>query len=207
MGLFKGMRDLKDLHDMSKEMPRASIGEGIAQAKDALQGVQDMQRVGATGVPGTARIVRVQDTGAALNDHPLVELELELEVATAGHAPYTTVVRQAVPRLQVGLLSPGATMPVKIDPADATKVLIDWSALAGRGAAIGAQAVAAPRRPRRCLRTRSSASSACGRCATTACSPTPSSRRRNSGSSAPSERPVPVTHPRGGAGRWRCSRT
>ncbi len=52
MGLFKGMKDLKDINDMSKQYKRPSMLEGLAQAKDAMAGIQETQRVTATGVPG-----------------------------------------------------------------------------------------------------------------------------------------------------------
>lgn len=138
MGLFKGMKDLKDINDMSKQYKRPSMSEGLAQAKQAMQGVQDTQRLTATGVPGTARLLSVTDTGATINDHPVCELQLEVTVP--GQAPYTTTISQPVPRMQAPMLQPGTTLAVKVDPADRDAVIMDWQAQGDQMAALSGQA-------------------------------------------------------------------
>ena len=138
MGLMKGMRDLKDVSDMSKQYERPKLGDALAMSKDALQGVQTMQRVGASGVPGSARLLSVTDTGGTMNEHPICEIQLEVTVP--GHAPYTTVVRQPVPRMQAPLLQPGGIVAVKVDPNDPTTVVMDWE---GQGAQAAGQAAGA----------------------------------------------------------------
>ncbi len=141
MGLMKGIRDLKDISDMSKQYDRPKLGDALAMSKDALQGVQTMQRVGATGVPGSARLLSVTDTGGTMNEHPICEIQLEVTVP--GHAPYTTVLRQPVPRMQAPLLQPGGTVAVKVDPNDPTTVVMDWEGQGVRTAGIAAQMQAA----------------------------------------------------------------
>jgi membrane protease subunit (stomatin/prohibitin family) len=140
MGFMKGLRDLKDLNDMARQQPRPSMSEGISQAKAAMEGVQQMQQLNATGVAGTAKLLAVADTGATLNQHPVCELQLEVTVP--GHAPYTTAVRQPVPRMQAPMLQPGATMAVKVDPEDPTAVVMDWNAQAGYAASMAQSAAA-----------------------------------------------------------------
>ncbi len=127
MGLMKGMRDLKDINDVSRQYGRPKLGDALAMSKDALQGVQTMQRVGVSGVPGSARLLSVTDTGGTLNEHPICEIQLEVTVP--GHAPYTTVLRQPVPRMQAPMLQPGGTVAVKVDPNDPTTVVMDWEGL------------------------------------------------------------------------------
>jgi hypothetical protein len=139
MGLFKGMKDLKDINDMSKQYKRPSMLEGLAQAKDAMAGIQESQRVTATGVAGSARVLGVADTGATLNDHPVCEVSLEVTVP--GQGPYTTAIKQAIPRLQVPMLQPGATLAVKVDPADRDIVVLDWQGQAEQAMALSGQAM------------------------------------------------------------------
>ena len=138
MGLFKGMKDLKDITDMSKQYKRPSMLEGLAQAKDAMAGIQETQRVTATGVPGTARVLAVTDTGATLNDHPVCEVQLEVTVP--GQAPYATTIKQAIPRMQAPMLQPGTSLAVKVDPADRDVVVLDWQSQGEQAMALAGQA-------------------------------------------------------------------
>ncbi len=138
MGFMKGLRDLKDLNDMARAQPRPSIGDALGQAKEAMAGVQQLQRVGATGIPGSARLLAIADTGGSLNDHPICELQLEVTVP--GRAPYPATVRQPVPRMQAPMLQPGATLAVKVDPEDPTAVVTDWQGQGDLAAAMGAAA-------------------------------------------------------------------
>jgi hypothetical protein len=139
MGLFKGMKDLKDINDMSKQYKRPSMLEGLAQAKDAMAGIQETQRVTATGVPGSARVLGVTDTGATINDHPVCEVQLEVTVP--GQGPYTTTIRQSIPRMQAPMLQPGTTLAVKVDPADRDTVVLDWQSQGEQAMALSGQAL------------------------------------------------------------------
>jgi len=52
-----------------------------------------------------------------------------------------------VPRLAIGMVTPGSTLPVRIDPADPEKLTLDWSGPAA-GVMVGAQVAAwAPASP------------------------------------------------------------
>lgn len=139
MGLFKGIKDLKDINDMSKQYKRPSVSEGLAQAKEAMQGIQQNQRLSATGVPGTARLLSVTDTGATLNDHPVCDLQLEVSVP--GQPAYTTTVRQSVPRMQAPMLQPGVALAVKVDPEDRDAVVMDWQGQGEQAMALAGQAM------------------------------------------------------------------
>ncbi|HMS63136.1 MAG TPA: SHOCT domain-containing protein [Solirubrobacteraceae bacterium] len=139
MGLFKGMKDLKDINDMSKQYKRPSMLEGLAQAKEAMAGIQETQRVTANGVAGTARVLGVTDTGATLNEHPVCEIQLEVTVP--GEGPYTTTIRQAIPRMQAPMLQPGTPLPVKVDPADRDSVVLDWQSQGEQAMTLAGQAM------------------------------------------------------------------
>jgi len=70
---------------------------------------------------GTAVINSIRDTGMTVNENPSVEFELSV---TSDGSTYETTHTQVVSRLQVGQLQPGATVSVKIDATDQTKLLI-----------------------------------------------------------------------------------
>ncbi len=102
---------------------RPRLGDALAQSRDAAAGVRTRRRLSAAGLPATARLLSRSDIDGTLRDHPLCELRLEVSVP--GHAPYTTVARQPVPRTQAPMLQPGATVAVKVDPHDPTVVVLD----------------------------------------------------------------------------------
>lgn len=51
-----------------------------------------------------------------------------LEVTVAGAPPFRATVEPIVPRLAVGRLIPGSNLPVRIDPLDHSKLIVDWEA-------------------------------------------------------------------------------
>jgi hypothetical protein len=83
---------------------------------------QRAERLMATGLVGQATITAVRETGASVNESPV--FEFELRVAIDGHDAYAVTHRQVVSRLVVGNFAPGATVPVRVDPADVDEVLI-----------------------------------------------------------------------------------
>jgi len=91
------------------------LGEIVAEQQRA-------QRLMATGLVGQATITGVRETGASVNDNPVVEFDLS--VALDDRDPYAVTHRQVVSRLVVGNFAPGATVPVRVDPVDASEVMI-----------------------------------------------------------------------------------
>lgn len=81
------------------------------------------QRVLRTGVPCTATIVAAHNVTSAEDEDPVARLTLAVPVPT-GTA--TAVVRQVVPARLRRAVVPGATVPVRVDPADPTFAVIDW---------------------------------------------------------------------------------
>lgn len=95
----------------------------------------------ATGIPGTAVVLDVRDTGVTIN-HTTAVLEARLQVTIPGQAPYEATAEVKMGRMSWGGLQPGMTVPVKVDPQNPARVAIDWHAqqrgMAGaRGAAFG----------------------------------------------------------------------
>jgi hypothetical protein len=102
-------------------------------ARRMLAGYKEAQRLRVQGVPGTARILAMAQTGMYLNEQPQVELTLEVTSSVQG--PYQVVVKEWVPLIMLGRLSSGAPLPVKVDPMNPNNLVIEWdSSLAPAGA-------------------------------------------------------------------------
>ncbi|HEX6390033.1 MAG TPA: hypothetical protein VFZ89_11310 [Solirubrobacteraceae bacterium] len=133
MGMFKDLRNLqKQANEMVPPEHRGLGGalrmakEGIPQMSQALadmQGdAQKAQYLAVSGRPGTARIDAVRDTGITINDNPTVEFDLAVSID--GAEPYAVTMRQNISRIAIGSFQPGATVPVKVDPADPQSLVI-----------------------------------------------------------------------------------
>lgn len=88
------------------------------------KGYKDAQQLRTSGVPGQATIQGMRQTGVYLNEQP--QIELNLQVQTQMHGPYQVTVREYVPLMLLGTLSSGRPLPVKVDPADPQKLVIEW---------------------------------------------------------------------------------
>ncbi len=125
MGMFKDMKDmvgvarsdeLKELRQTAKAMPRTSMMDALRTGNAALAEATKAQALYTSGVPGTATIESVTDTGTMLNQNPVCEFQLTVSVA--GRQPYSVAHRQMVPMMMMASYQPGAAMPVRVDPAD-----------------------------------------------------------------------------------------
>ena len=88
----------------------------IAIAMSRRRAPLALLRLRAAGVPGQAQIVGLRQTNMYVNYQPVVELQLQ--VTTAMHAPYTVTRRETVPQIMTGLLTSGRPLPaVMVDPA------------------------------------------------------------------------------------------
>jgi hypothetical protein len=93
-------------------------------ARKWQRGYAEAQRIKATGVPGSARIVGMRQTGVYMNEQP--QVELTLEVTTSMQGPYQVVLKEYIPMMLLGTLTSGAPLPVKADPANPNNVIIEW---------------------------------------------------------------------------------
>jgi len=82
-------------------------------------------RLQKTGLPGTARIIEVKDTGVTINNNP--QVKLILEVKNNFGQKYNTECRVLVSRINPGAYLPGMEIPVKIDPKNEMNVVVDFS--------------------------------------------------------------------------------
>jgi hypothetical protein len=82
-------------------------------------------RLQKTGLPGTARILEVRDTGVTINNNPQVKLKLEVKDSLGQR--YNTECRLLVSRINPNAYSVGMELPVKIDPKNQQNVVVDFS--------------------------------------------------------------------------------
>jgi hypothetical protein len=81
-------------------------------------------RLAGSGVPATALVEQVRDTGVIFNNAPVLGFRLKV---THDARDYPAEVQQAVPRHLLGAVLPGARLAVRVDPADPARVAVDWS--------------------------------------------------------------------------------
>ena len=129
MGLFK------DLNAMSKQGRAAQanmnvgamIGDGLTKMQAANEMIRQ-QTVNATmavhGVATTAVVASVRPTGQMMNLAPVVEVDLTV---FRGGVPVPMTHREPVQQVYLARLQPGATLKVKVDPADPASLWIDWT--------------------------------------------------------------------------------
>jgi hypothetical protein len=145
MGMFKDMGDafkvlrsddLKDLKRKADAQPKVSMLDGIKLANQAMDQVPVWQQQGAmaqgltngvantyaSGVPGTATVNALSDTGTMLNNSPVMEIDLTVQVP--GRDPYDVKHRQLVAYAAMGNFQPGKTFPVHVDQQDPSKIVI-----------------------------------------------------------------------------------
>ncbi len=87
---------------------------------------RNARRLLATGLPAQAVIETMSDTGMTVNGQPVVGFGLAVQPADG--PAYRVVHRQSLPRIPMGMVVPGAVVPVKVDPARRERVRIDWMA-------------------------------------------------------------------------------
>ncbi len=86
------------------------------------QQVANSNRILTTGVPATAKVLQLQDTGTTVNDNPMARILLEVQ--SQNQAPYQALVQMIVPRLKLAQVQPGMTVTVRVDPTDPSKVAL-----------------------------------------------------------------------------------
>ena len=83
---------------------------------------QRAQHLNDNGRAGTATITALRQTGTFVNDNP--EVEMDLEVSVDGMTPYLATHRQVVATIAAPRFLPGAIVPVKVDPAEPTSLIV-----------------------------------------------------------------------------------
>lgn len=91
------------------------------------RGASSTDQVLAAGVAGMATITGVTQTGMYLNEQPRIKMDLLVQLP--GQAPYAAEHTEFVPLILLSRVQPGAMLPVKVDPAQPQKVVVDWQGL------------------------------------------------------------------------------
>ncbi len=82
------------------------------------------------GLTGQATIVSLSEGGPYVNQRPTITMDLDVELPE--RESYRAQAKQPVGRLVIGRMQPGATIPVRVDPKDPRKVVVDEPAMLGQ---------------------------------------------------------------------------
>jgi hypothetical protein len=107
----------------------------LAWGRKWQKGFAEAQRIKAQGVPGQATITSMRQTGVYVNEQPQIELQLQVQDQMYGSRQVT--LKEYVPMMLLGTLSSGRPLPVKVDPADPNKVVIEWESAMSGGTPMG----------------------------------------------------------------------
>jgi hypothetical protein len=98
------------------------------KAFGAFFGTKESKRIKRFGREATGKVLAIGENSeggvVTINDQPL--LNLQLEVHDASVPPYVVSFDTIIPRAAVPQFQPGAVIPIKIDPENPEKVIIDW---------------------------------------------------------------------------------
>jgi hypothetical protein len=75
-----------------------------------------------SGIAGQATIRAPRAVGVVVNEMPLIEMDLQVEVPDRG--PYEVTHRQVMPHSSLCTLKLGATVPVPVDPQDPNSLVV-----------------------------------------------------------------------------------
>jgi hypothetical protein len=117
MGLFSKMKDAQR-QGMFDPAVHASLAGDAAKLN---AGGQEMRRLWAEGIDGTAVIQSARDTGERLAGNTV--LDLDLLVTTLGGEPYRTTLRMPIAGSDTSPYVPGKQYDVKVDAADRSKLV------------------------------------------------------------------------------------
>jgi hypothetical protein len=127
MGLLRALRERRsaapDVPETARPAPPAGPPDpAVVRLADLGREAADAQRLMASGRVGRAVVTARRDTGVVVNENP--EVELELQVSVEGGPRYPVLHRQIISRLVTANFTPGATVPVRVDPIDPRRLLI-----------------------------------------------------------------------------------
>lgn len=141
MGLFKSMKDLAEVTKSAKQLQEqqqrdagygpgfggqmAQMGDMIGQANEQLKDLTDSsgEQSGllANGIAGRGVII---SHGTPARGAQWFNLDIDMEIHVPGRSAYRVNNQYMVPA--GATLGPGVELPVKVDPDDQAKIVIDW---------------------------------------------------------------------------------
>ena len=75
------------------------------------------------GLPAKGTVLKIWETGVRVNDSPVVGFRLK--VHAEGMAPFEAETKALISILWIPRIQPGAVLPVRYDPNDPSRVVLD----------------------------------------------------------------------------------
>ena len=133
-GIFIGMIGMPDGDYAWSELPAITrfsligvsvffVGTFAMQIGAIVVGAVTNRALRKEGLPAEAKILSISDTGTTINENPVVRLRLEVHPQDG--LPFETEAEQLISRLQVPMIQPGMTVPVKYDPDSLDVALVE----------------------------------------------------------------------------------
>lgn len=91
---------------------------------DRFSGVSEARRLQESGVPASAKIVEIWDTGITVNNDPVIGIRVEIG-RPDGTVYLATIAKSLISRLDIPRFQPGSVVAVRIDPQDPSKMALD----------------------------------------------------------------------------------
>ena len=95
----------------------------ISAMTDSFTGENVAREVRANGLPATATVLQIWETGVRVNHNPVVGFLLE--VHAEGLEPYQAETKALISILVIPQIQPGAVLKVKYDPTNPQRVALD----------------------------------------------------------------------------------
>lgn len=95
----------------------------VTMMMDSFTGENVAAEIRANGLPATATVVKIWETGVKVNDNPVVGFLLE--VHAEGMQPYQAETKALISILDIPQIQPGAVLKIKYDPKNPNRVALD----------------------------------------------------------------------------------
>jgi hypothetical protein len=95
----------------------------VTQMVDSFTGEDVAAEIRANGLPATATVIKIWETGVRVNNNPVVGFLLE--VHAEGLEPYEAETKALISILMIPQIQPGAVLKIKYDPENPNRVALD----------------------------------------------------------------------------------
>lgn len=106
------------------KMAAGSMAQANATMSAFNAGPAMANQLAVSGVDGTATVTGARPTGQLSNLNPVYELDMTVTAATM--APFEVTHTTEVNTLRVAQVGVGRQLPVRVNPADPTQMLVQW---------------------------------------------------------------------------------
>ncbi len=90
---------------------------------NSLSGEDVYQEVRTNGIPASATVLEIWETGIRINDNPVVGFRLEVNADGVG--PYEAETKALISILWIPRIQPGAVLPIRYAAGDPSLVALD----------------------------------------------------------------------------------